>query len=173
MIKTIISKYNIRIGGNGTQLAMQNSIAKNPEDFAFVKSHKDEIIAFIRKEEETKKKAFEEYQAKIKAIEGLDEIRNALADTEDWRNEFNASFSDVGGLGVRPKPQYDFKAMYAKYPRARAFLKAESYEYASNYAKSSAGRKAKERIINGEDYAKAIEDMESEWKAHCNEHIWD
>ena len=173
MIKAIISRYNIRIGGDGTQLAMDKRITKNPEDLAFVKAHKPEIIAFINAEKEAEQKAFAERQAKIKAIEGLEEIRAALADVEAWHSEFEASFSDVGGLGVRPKPQYDFEAMYAQYPRAAAFLKAESFESASNYAKSSAGRKAKERIINGEDYSKAIEDMEAEWGKHCDAHIWD
>lgn len=44
---------------------------------------------------------------------------------------------------------------------------------AANYAKSSAGRTALEKIINGEDYAQAIADMEAEWSAYCDAHIWD
>lgn len=172
-MKELIAKYNIRIGGDGTQLAMDKRIAKNPEDLAFVKSHKPEIMAFIKAEKEAKQKSIEERQAKIKAIEGLEEIRAALADVEAWHYELAASFFDVGGLGVRPKPQYDFDALYAKYPRAAAYLKAESFEYASHYAKSAAGKKAKERIINGEDPNKVITEMESEWKAYCDEHIWD
>lgn len=172
-MKKIIAKYNIRIGGDGTQLEVEKRIVKNPEDLAFVKSHKQEIIAFIKAEEEAKQRAFEERQAKIKAIDGLEEIRAALADVEAWHSEFEASFSDVGGLGVRPKPQYDFDALYAKYPRAAAYLKAESFEYASHYAKSAAGKKAKDRIINGEDHSKVIAEMESEWKAYCDNHLWD
>ena len=172
-MKGIIAKYNIRIGGDGTQLAVDKSIAKNPEDLAFVMSHKPEIIAFIKAEEEAKQRAFEERQAKIKAIDGLEEIRAALADVEAWHSEFESSFSDVGGLGVRQKPQYDFDALYAKYPRAAAYLKAESFEYASHYAKSAAGKKAKDRIINGEDHSKVIAEMESEWKSYCDNHLWD
>lgn len=172
-IAEIIKKYNIRIGGDGTQLACANFIAKNADAVAFVKSHKAEIIAHIKNEEDAKRRAVEERMAKIAAIEGLEEIRNARADLAAWHDEFNASFNDVGGLGVRPKPEYDFDALNAQYPRAAAYLAAEAFEYAANYAKSAAGKKAKERIINGEDYKQAIADMEAEWKEHCEKHIWD
>ena len=172
-IAEIIKKYNIRIGGDGTQLAVDKSIAKNPEDIAFVKAHKHEIMESIKAEADAKRRASEERAAKIAAIEGLDEIRAAHADLAAWHEEWNRSFDDVGGLGVRQKPEYDFGALNEKYPRAAAYLKAEAFENASNYAKASAGKKAKERIINGEDYETAIAEMESEWKKHCEEHIWD
>lgn len=172
-MKDIIKKYRIRISGDGTQLACEKTLAKNPEDMEFVKEHKQEIIAYIKAEAEAQKREYYERKAKIAAIEGLTEIRDARADIAAWHDEFNASFNDVGGLGVRPKPEYDFAALDAKYPRAAAYLKAEAFEYASNYAKSAAGKKAKERIINGEDHDAVIADMENEWHAHCEEHIFD
>lgn len=172
-ITEIIKKYNIRIGGDGTQLACDPRIAKNAEAIAFVKERKAEIIEHITAEADAKRRAAEQRAAKIAAIEGLEEIRAARADLAAWHEEWNRSFEDVGGLGVRQKPEYDFEALNAKYPRAAAYLKAESFENASNYAKAAAGKRAKERIINGEDYCAAIADMESEWEKHCEEHIWD
>ena len=82
-------------------------------------------------------------------------------------------FADVGGLGVRPRPQYDFDALYAKYPRAAAYLKADGMALAEHDVKAAAGRKARERIINGEDGSEALADAEAEWAAYCAEHIWD
>jgi hypothetical protein len=79
----------------------------------------------------------------------------------------------VGGLGVRAKPDYDFDVMYAKYPRAAAYLKAEKFSYAANSAKSNAGKKALMKILDGKDYTTAIEEMEKEWTAYCEGHIFD
>jgi hypothetical protein len=59
------------------------------------------------------------------------------------------------------------------YPVANAYLTAESWSCAAHHVKSSAGRKAKERIRNGEDYIKVLEEMEAEFKAYCEDHIWD
>ena len=173
-IQEIIKKYNIRIHdeAQGT-LACDNRIGKDKKAVEFVKANKVEIIKYIKEEKEAKERAKAERAAKIAAIEGLEEIRNARADMENWHYEFKKSFEDVGGMGVRPKPEYDFDALAKKYPRAIAYLKAEAYGNAANYAKAAAGRKAKERIINGEDENTVITEMEAEWKAYCDEHVWD
>ena len=71
------------------------------------------------------------------------------------------------------KPVVDAKAIAEQYPAAVAYLKAESYEYASHYAKAGAGRRAKQAIADGADYTEALVQMEAEWSAHCAEHIWD
>lgn len=63
--------------------------------------------------------------------------------------------------------------MMTKYPRAAAYLKANEYAKAANDAKAIAGKKARERIINGENYDNVIADMEDEWKSYCNKNIWD
>lgn len=68
---------------------------------------------------------------------------------------------------------YDFDNLYATYPRAEAYLKAEQYRDAANYVKSAAGEKALEAIINGADPAESIAAMEAEWNAYCEKHIWD
>lgn len=77
------------------------------------------------------------------------------------------------GLGVRPRPQYDMDALHKAYPRAAAYLEAESMANASHYAKAAAGQRALERIINGEDAAAALSDARAEWGAHAAEHMWD
>ena len=64
-------------------------------------------------------------------------------------------------------------------PRERVHLspkrkrRAESYSRAANYRKASAGRKAVERILDGENWEKAVSDMEAEWKEAVSEHMWD
>lgn len=172
-IAEVIKKYNIRVVNDGTQLACDKRIAKVNEDVSFVKENKAEIIKYLAEEVEAKRKAVEDRKAKIAAIEGLDEIIEAKRDLENWHYEFQKSFSDVGGLGVRKKPEYDFDAMYTRYPRAAAYLKAESFANASNYMKANAGKNAKERIINGDNPETVIEEMEKEWHEYCEEHIWD
>ena len=63
--------------------------------------------------------------------------------------------------------------MYAKYPRAKAYLEASAYANAEHYVKAAAGGKALEAIINGEDYAEAIAVMEADWSKYTQGHMWD
>ena len=163
-IEEIIKKYNII--SLGTQLAMDPKIKNNMDDLTFAKEHKQDIIDFISQKSK-------ERQAKIDAIEGLKEIEDAVSDLAKWNREFAASFNDVGGLGVRPKPDYDLEEMNRKYPRAAAYRKAEAYEYASHYYKATLGEQAKEKIINGEDYTAVIADMEQKWHDYTEAHIFD
>ena len=65
------------------------------------------------------------------------------------------------------------EALRKKYPRAAAYRKAEAGSLAANYVQASAYEKALERIINGDDYEKALVDADAEWKAYLDEHIWD
>ena len=52
----------------------------------------------------------------------------------------------------------------------QAFVKAASWESASHSVKAGAGRRAKERIVAGDDAEKAIADMEQEWQDYCRSH---
>lgn len=149
------------------------SDAKANGDFDMIVSCKPEIMRILTEEREAERKSCQERQDKIIAIPGIIEIKDAMDDLRRWHEEFEKSFDDVGGLGVRPMPEYDFSALNDKYPRAAAYFKAKNYADADNYAKSSAGEKALERIINGEDYEEAIKAMESEWGAYCEIHMWD
>ena len=113
------------------------------------------------------------HQDNIDAIPGLKQIRAAHADLSAWHAELNASFDDCGGLGVRPKPQYDFAAMYAQHPRAAAYLTAEAYACAANRAKAAAGKRALDAIISGADCDATLAAMRKEWEDYCAEHMWD
>lgn len=94
-------------------------------------------------------------------------IAGAKKKIRDWYSE------NGGGVGVRPKPKYDMDAMYAQYPRAKAYLDAQEFAASENDAKSAAGRKALEAIISGENHEQVIAAMNSEWAAHCEAHLWD
>lgn len=143
-----------------------------PAYAAYVKAHKPEIMAFLLNREEMEKKAVEERQAKIDAIEGLKEIEAAKEAVLNWRQKFNKAMED--GDGILPcKPDVDLEALYAKFPRAAAYRKAEAGSLASHYTKASVYKEALERIINGEDYEKALADADTEWKEYLVEHIWD
>lgn len=140
-----------------------------------IKAAKPEIVAILLAQREAGLRAEQERQAKIDAIPGLREIEAARTDLVNWKLEFDASFDgeNGGGVGVRPKPKYDMDALHAKYPRAKAYLSAQDYANSENDAKSAAGRKALDAIINGENYEWAVSTMESEWKGHVASHIWD
>lgn len=172
-IVELVKKYNIKIHLDGEHLAMNPAIAKHTEDVTFVKANKEAILNYLKAEKERKEQEVIEYRNKVNAIEGLKEIRDAEHDIENWHYEFNKSFENVGGLGVRPKPNYNFSEMYAKYPRAAAYIKADEYRNASNYRKSAIGQNALNKIVNGEDYVLVIENMEREWSEYCAEHIFD
>ena len=121
---------------------------------------------------ESEKKKLNEELAKIGEIEGLFEIKDAIAEREKFLKEYNDAVEN--GTGILPAPpKTDIKALMDKYPRASAYLKAESYMESANFMKADAGIRARDRIINGEDYEKVISDMESEWKAFCEKHMWD
>lgn len=181
-IAQLIKRYHITLEMNGIgskaeptgRLRMREGTeAKKNGDFDKIVAAKAEIMAVLMDEHNAKKLKAKEDAEKIAAIQGLTELRAAYDDLEDWREEWDKSFDDVGGLGVRPKPQYDFEAMRKAYPRAAAYLDAEAYFLAKNYAKSAAGKKALEAIKNGEDCATALETMKKEWQDYCEEHIWD
>lgn len=138
-----------------------------------VKAKKQEILDYLRGKEEEKNRKWIERRKKIEAIPGLKELQLAMDDLEEWKTEFDASFSDVGGLGVRKKPEYNFKEMYEKYPVAHAYLKAEELAYKSNDELSEIGFRALERIIEGENYKMVLADMEREEKEFVQKHVWD
>lgn len=145
------------------------------EALSAIKAAKPEIMSMLLEQREAGIRAERERQKKIAAIPGLREVEAAHADLVNWKLEFDASFNgeNGGGVGVRPKPKYDMDAMYAQYPRAKAYLDAQDFAASENDAKSAAGMKALEAIINGDNYEQAIAAMNSAWAAHCERNIWD
>lgn len=182
-IEQLIRKYSLSLGINpktGEEGLMANlNAVKRDNARDEISAKKQQIMAYLKAERaekereaaEAKRKA-QERQERIAAIDGLKEIQDAIEDLEQWRYEFEKSFEDIGGLGVRPKPQYDLEAMRAKFPHADAYLRAEEEALKSNYELSAIGKTALEEVIFG-DYKKAMENMNAEIKAFVDRHIWD
>lgn len=94
-----------------------------------------------------------------------------------YKDEWEDSFNDVGGLGVRPAPKYNFKEMREEYPQAFAYIRAMHMEEKPRLEKVA--REAMEQILNG-NWEQAVEDMdkaeEIEKKReaeYLNSHMWD
>lgn len=176
----LIKKYRIclscpDINGkpDGRLHVWDGDAAKKNGDLEKIVAAKADILTVLMAEYNAEEAARQERQAKTNSIPGLAEMQAAYDDVEKWRAEFNKSFDDIGGFGVRQKPQYDFKAMREQYPRAAAYLDAEEYCLSFHSAKSAAGEKALDAIINGEDYVAALERMRKEWRDYCEKNIWD
>ena len=173
-VEEMIKKYRISLayGKDGMIQILEAKRIKADKMLDEVLSHKPEIMAILNAEKEAKEKAIAERTAKINAIEGLKEINAAIEEHERFHYKFNAAMAK--GDGRMPAyPNTDIKAMKAKYPRAAAYLKAEDFALSDHYTKSTIGKKALDRIINGENYEQVLADMGKEWSDYCNKHMWD
>lgn len=165
-IEKAVEMYQIHRIGNGDRIRLDRSVTKNQEHLDFVKSHKAEIIDYLKEQEERR-------QAKLNALEGLHELEYAKYAWRLYYSSYNRYIAQ-GAEGKAPKkPEVSLKELVQKYPRANAYLNAQAFSSASNYHKAAIGRKAAERILNGEDYQQVITDMEQEWKDYCDETVWD
>lgn len=176
LVDTYRISLNKDASGNFTGMVRIENAKRCKADKALeaIQAAKQEIIAILQERGETEARARAEHAAKVAAIPGLKEIRSAWEDMAAWRNEFEKNiYNGDSGVGLRKKPEYDMPAMYAAYPVATAYLKAESYAHAANYQKASAGRKAMEAIIDGADPEETIKAMEEEWSAATMAHMWD
>jgi hypothetical protein len=110
-----------------------------------------------------------------KNVPGLEELEKIKEEWDTYYYKFEKMMNDEFNDGVNPpkKPSKTIEEVTSLYPIASAYLKAESFILSNHHAKYSAGKKAKERIINGEDFKVVIEDMEKEWSDYAKEHIWD
>lgn len=176
-LKDLITRYSLTLAINpktGCEVIYSNYGERIKRDGAvlLIRENKPEIIACIKAEKAQAEAADKARKEAIDGIEGLKEIQAAMADLENWQYEFERSFDDVGGLGVRPKPTHDIKAMKAQYPRAAAYLRAEEYWTKTNYELSAIGKKAMEDVIFG-DWEKAMEAMDTELAEFSARHAWD
>lgn len=173
-IQKLIKKYGISLYGEDKIRVSDVALLKKNGEEEIVKSKKPEIMAFLRNEEEEKRCAYEERQEKIKSIEGLEEIRNAIREQIMWREDFNRAMQSPNGcISMREKPEDNIDGLKQKYPRAAAYLAAEDESFKSNYELSSIGKKALEAIINGEDHEVVMERMNREQKEFTDRHFWD
>lgn len=131
-----------------------------------LKDRKAEIIEAIKTKKEEEKKARDERQKKIDAIEGLAEILAAESRLIAWNLEFDKIMENGESSALlSSKPSYNFKEALKKYPRAAAYLKAEKLAKSKNEKLAEVGKKALEKIIYG-DWRKASEEMDTEKKAY-------
>jgi hypothetical protein len=112
---------------------------------------------------------------KIADIQGLEDLRAAVADEQRYQQEFSRMMENPHNDGANPPlPQKsNIAQLKQKYPRAAAYLVAEAWSYAANDVKGAAGMAAMEAIVNGVDSEWALMQMESSWDAYCKEHVWD
>lgn len=150
----IDAKYFARLGANPSGLTVMTRDEWDAEYKRQIQQQRDDLAA---------------------AVPGLDTLKAAIADHNRYHREFTAMMEDGGNDGARPpkKATADLDALRREYPRAAAYLKAEAWQDASHYAKSGAGRRAKARIVAGDDIDQVLADMEREWSEHCTEHAWD
>jgi len=136
----------------------------------YIKANKDLFLAEIKKikaEEDQRK-------ANIEAIEGLKELKAAIAAQEQYEYERQKRWESESLSSILPeKPAVSVVELKAKYPRAAAYITAEGWSRSSNSGKRQAGKKALERIINGENHDQVIAEMEVEWSEYVRERMWD
>lgn len=141
---------------------------------AYAKAHKPEIMAYLLNKEQAEARAAADRQAKIDGIEGLKELDAAAEKLLNQRETFTKQWESGSSIYTAPTiTAEDFEALCKKYPRAAAYREALNGSLASHDVKATAYNKALEKIINGEDYTKALADAAAEWKAYCDEHILD
>lgn len=175
--KELISRYDIfdPQNGNGTIGIRNKDAVMRDNAIDEIKARKAEIIAYFAAERKAEADAKAERESRIAQIDGLAEIKAAIADLEKWNSEFERSFEGAnacGGFGVRSKPDVDIDALKQKHPRAAAYLRAEEEVYSGNYEVAEIGRKALEEVIYG-DYEKAMDEMGKDIKAYVDRRIWD
>ena len=99
-----------------------------------------------------------------KIVRGYDELRSLMADNgNNYERNQLAIASGESFFGNYENLDDQIAGLKQKYPIAAAYIKAETFAMASNFEKSSAGSKAMESILDGEDAKKVIEKMEMEW----------
>lgn len=173
-IKEIIKRYDISLYGEDKIRVGNTVLLKKNKAEEDVRGKKAEIMALLKEEKAAEKRAYEEREAKIKAIDGLEEIKNAIEEQIRWKEDFSKAMQSPDGcVRMRACPENNISRLKEKYPRAAAYLKAENESIKSNYDLAAIGKKALEAIINGEDHEKVMEDMEHAHKAFAERHMWD
>lgn len=99
-------------------------------------------------------------------VRGLAELRAARNYDDSQRDSFSRSvYGGTGRLTGNPN-SHRYATLAKRYPRAAAYLRAESWSVASNDVKAAAGRKAMNAIASGQSYKTAIREMEERWRRH-------
>jgi hypothetical protein len=173
LIEMLINKYNLRVVKHNGVDALLPSTKPNATDLVAIKDNKTDIINYLLSKEAEERKAAAERMAKIEAIEGLKELENAIIEWNNYSRSLRNNFDNEYKSSILPTaPKVTVDELKKKYPRAAAYLLADNWSLSNNYKKADAGRKALEKIINGDDYDKAIEEMKAEFTNAIGEN-WD
>ncbi len=173
----MIERYQIRLatadetmrsGISGDAIKMDGSKVMQDGMVDTIKANKSAIVEALKAQIAAEAARY----AKIEAIDGLAEIRAAQAAYGDYRAKLEQAQEDETAVWpARPQPELD--DVVRQYPRAAAYVKADEWSLSDNYRKAAAGARALNRIIDGEDYERVLADMESEWTAYVNCHLFD
>lgn len=167
----LVDRYRISLHTDGEQIRVPGGKSLPAAELEEIKSRKPEIVEELRRRKAEHDAALAEYRRKLDALRpGIEAIRAARAAVQDWHRRFEESFEhgNYGGEGVgAPPPKDAIKEACKQYPREAAYLTADEWSAAAHYMKAAAGKRAKERILNGEDYDAALADMEAEWSEYC------
>lgn len=101
----------------------------------------EEKIVYMTEEQ------IEERRAKVAAIEGLAELRAAQAELRK---------AGIDDLADRLQKRDE---LWAKYPRAAAYMEAERWIYSADPVKVRLAARALEKILDGEDPEAVIQEM--------------
>lgn len=175
LAKELVKRYNIYVKLiNGEKVIashMVKALKSNSGDLKLVKSLKDVIIYVIESQDRVKEKLSKKKELQENSIEGLQELRTAISDSDRYFYE-NQKYIANGLIGEAPiKPSQDVNELRNRFPRANAYLLADHWSYSSNYKKMALGEKAKEKIRNGRNYNNVIKWMETEWSDYCKQYI--
>ena len=175
-IEEMIKRYDIRyivVDGNDKIGVANPELAKREGRIEDIRNHKAQIIQWIQEKEAAEKAAYEDRERKIGGIEGLAEIRQCYAAWDEYHFDFQKMMDTGRSYMTVPRPAVKPDDLRNLYPRADAYLKAEQYAHKSNYELSAIGKRALERIINGEEHTLVMQDMEEDLSAFTEKHIWD
>lgn len=165
------------IAGAGLTKPTPQMIIRHPEVWLHLGINEGGREVITKREYDARiNRAIDNRHAAIRAAcPGIDELRAAHEDIDRYHRDFERMMEDESNDGANPPRAIkgDIDALRIQYPVAAAYLTAESWSYASHYAKSGAGERAMKRIIAGENHTVVLADMEKEWSDHCNKHIWD
>lgn len=103
-------------------------------------------------------------------IEGIENVSAALhallraRDAYDRKSQYGYPAREASAMS---RAQAAYGEALRQFPRAAAWMQAESYSMARNDRKASAGNRAKARIEAGEAHEIVIAEMDAEWKAEA------
>ena len=160
-----------------------HAVVQRQSDAEILRARKPEILAYLAErdaqraaEDAARAQESAARKARLDDIEGLRDLQAAVNAWARYHEEREKAMdSEFGTPWAIEKPTCSVDALRTQYPRAAAYLKAESWAQAAHYVKASAGRKAAEAILRGEPHEAAIAAMEAEWESQCSEHFehWD